>query len=57
MIPIKKIAPDRRLFSKRVDKRSRGAMTAYLANHFRYSTMNGWNPVSYTHLTLPTIGG
>lgn len=43
MIPIKKIAPDRRLFSKRVDKRSRGAMTAYLANHFRYSTMNGWN--------------
>lgn len=36
-------ALDRRLFSKRVDKRSRKKMTAYLKNHFRYNTMNSWN--------------
>lgn len=38
-----KSALDRRLFSKRVDKRSRKEMTAYLENHFRYNTMNSWN--------------
>ena len=43
MIPFKKTAPVRHLFSRRVDKRSREEMTAYLANHFRYNTMNGWN--------------
>lgn len=43
MIPIKKTSPDRRLFSKRVDKRSRKEMAAYLENHFRYNTMNSWN--------------
>lgn len=30
-------------FSKPVDKRSRKAMEAYLSEHFRYDTMNGWN--------------
>ena len=35
--------PDRRLFSKRVDRRSRKEMIDYLENHFRYNTMNGWN--------------
>lgn len=43
MIPIKKKDPGRHLFSRRVDKRSREDMTAYLSNHFRYDTMNSWN--------------
>lgn len=43
MIPIKKKDLGRHLFSKRVDKRSREAMTAYLSGHFRYDTMNSWN--------------
>ena len=30
-------------FYKKVDRRSRKAMTAFLAEHFRYSTMNSWN--------------
>lgn len=38
-----KSALNRRLFSKRVDKRSRKEMIAYLENHFRYNTMNSWN--------------
>lgn len=32
-----------RIFSESVDLRSRKAMTDYLRNHFRYSTMNSWN--------------
>ena len=43
MVLMKKETPARRLFSKRVDKRSRAEMTAYLSGHFRYSTMNSWN--------------
>lgn len=43
MIPIKKKDPGRHLFSRRVDKRSREDMTAYLSGHFRYDTMNSWN--------------
>ena len=43
MTPIKTISPGRRIFSKRVDKRSREEMTTYLAGHFRYNTMNSWN--------------
>lgn len=43
MIPNKKKDPGRRLFSRRVDKRSREDMTAYLSGHFRYDTMNSWN--------------
>lgn len=39
----KKTSPDRCFFSQCVDKRSRTDMIAYLSNHFRYSTMNGWN--------------
>ena len=39
----KKTSPDRYFFSQCVDKRSRTDMIAYLSNHFRYSTMNGWN--------------
>jgi len=30
-------------FCKKVDMRSREAMTAFLAGHFRYHTMNSWN--------------
>lgn len=37
-------------FRKPVDMRSRDAVTAYLENHFRYSTMNSWNrATSYAH--------
>ena len=43
MTPIRTIAQGRHLFSKQVDKRSREVMTAYLAGHFRYNTMNSWN--------------
>ena len=43
MTPIKTISPDQRRFFKRVDKRSRAEMTAYLAGHFRYDTMHSWN--------------
>lgn len=32
-----------RTFSESVDKRSRGSMKEFLAGHFRYNTMNGWN--------------
>jgi hypothetical protein len=32
-----------RKFCRPVDKRSREAMTEYLAGHFRYNTMNSWN--------------
>jgi len=39
-----------RKFFRPVDKRSRGAMTGYLAGHFRYSTMGSWNySTSYAH--------
>ena len=31
------------MFSVKVDMRSRKAMTEFLENHFRYSTMNSWN--------------
>ncbi|MFC1652702.1 hypothetical protein ACFL3F_03175 [Planctomycetota bacterium] len=31
------------MYDKQVDKRSRGAMTAFLQGHFRYHTMNSWN--------------
>lgn len=31
------------MFTKKVDKRSRVKMIAFLQNHFRYSTMNSWN--------------
>jgi hypothetical protein len=30
-------------FFKKVDTRSREAMTAFLSGHFRYNTMNSWN--------------
>ena len=43
MVLMKKETPARRLFSQRVDKRSRAEMTAYLSGHFRYNTMNSWN--------------
>lgn len=43
MVPNKKGSSVRYLFSKRVDKRSRAEMTAYLAGHFRYDTMRSWN--------------
>lgn len=50
----------RKTFYKPVDKRSRAAMTAFLADHFRYDTANGWNrSTSYAcslklfHLGLP----
>lgn len=37
-------------FEKQVDKRSRSAMTDFLAHHFRYWTANGWNrSTSYAH--------
>lgn len=39
----KKGPSGRQLFSKRVDKRSRAEMTAYLSGHFRYDTMRSWN--------------
>ncbi len=32
-----------RVYSKNIDMRSRKAMTEFLANHFRYPTMNSWN--------------
>ena len=32
-----------RTFYQKVDMRSREAMAAFLAGHFRYNTMNGWN--------------
>jgi len=39
-----------RSFFQPVDKRSRTAMTEYLADHFRYYTMNSWNrSTSYAH--------
>ena len=39
-----------RRFYETVDLRSRKEMTAYLQNHFRYSTMNSWNGAdSYAH--------
>lgn len=39
-----------RKFYQRVDLRSRSAMEEYLANHFRYPTMNSWNrSTSYAH--------
>lgn len=39
-----------RKFYQRVDLRSRKAMEGYLANHFRYPTMNSWNhSTSYAH--------
>ena len=31
------------MYFKKVDMRSRKAMTEFLENHFRYSTMNSWN--------------
>ena len=38
------------MFSVKVDMRSRKAMTEFLENHFRYSTMNSWNgSTSYAH--------
>ena len=43
MVLMKKETPARHLFSRRVDKRSRAEMTAYLSGHFRYNTMNSWN--------------
>lgn len=43
MMPSKKESSDQHLFFKRVDKRSRAEMTAYLSGHFRYNTMHGWN--------------
>ena len=43
MVLMKKETSARRLFSQRVDKRSRAEMTAYLSGHFRYNTMNSWN--------------
>ena len=43
MMPSKKESSDQHLFFKRVDKRSRMEMTAYLSGHFRYNTMHGWN--------------
>ena len=43
MVLMKKETSARRLFSKRVDKRSRAEMTAYLSGHFRDNTMNSWN--------------
>lgn len=30
-------------FEQKVDLRNRAAMTVFLKNHFRYSTMNSWN--------------
>lgn len=33
-------------FSTRVDRRSKRAMAEFLANHFRYHTMNSWNLAS-----------
>lgn len=32
-----------RKFSVHVDLRSRGEMTMYLEQHFRYYTLNSWN--------------
>ncbi|MCL2343182.1 MAG: hypothetical protein FWC62_04690 [Firmicutes bacterium] len=32
-----------RRFYQKVDLRSRGEMTSFLASHFRYPTMNSWN--------------
>ena len=43
MVLMKKETPARHLFSRRVDKRSRAEMTAYLSGHFRYNTMYSWN--------------
>lgn len=31
------------MFTKKIDKRSRTQMIAFLENHFRYHTMNPWN--------------
>jgi len=37
-------------YSKKVDRRSRTAMTDFLRNHYRYNTMNSWNQsTSYAH--------
>lgn len=30
-------------FERKIDRRSRKAMTDFLSNHFRYNTMNSWN--------------
>lgn len=32
-----------KLFEKKVDLRNKAKMIDFLENHFRYSTMNGWN--------------
>lgn len=32
-----------RVFSRKLDLRSRKAMVEYLTNHYRYDTMNSWN--------------
>jgi len=47
-----------RKFYHYVDKRSRAAMVAYLAQHFRYSTMSSWNgSTSYAcNLKLYNLG-
>jgi hypothetical protein len=38
------------MFSRKVDRRSRAAMIAFLVEHFRYDTMNSWNgSTSYAH--------
>ena len=49
-----------RTFNLKVDMRSREAMVAFLAGHFRYNTMNSWNRsksyancVKIHHLDLP----
>ena len=37
-------------FQKKIDRRSRTAMVAFLAGHFRYDTMRSWNRASsYAH--------
>ncbi len=37
-------------YSKKIDRRSRVAMEAFLETHFRYNTMNSWNnATSYAH--------
>lgn len=43
MTPVRNNFPDQQVFFRPVDKRSRVQMTAYLAGHFRYHTMNSWN--------------
>ncbi|NBK80009.1 hypothetical protein D5272_15850, partial [bacterium D16-76] len=31
------------MFYQKVNRRSRAAMTGFLARHYRYNTMNSWN--------------